>query len=455
MRPTSRRDFLKYSTRTIAALSSAATFSHTARGEHAKRDTANDKIVFGVIGLGGRGRDLSAGFARLDDAEVAYLCDVDLDRVGDFPDTIAREQGGRTPKVVQDMRRIYDDPDVDAVVIATCDHWHALAAVWACQAGKDVYVEKPPSHNIWEGRKMVEAARKYNRVVQAGTQNRSAPYIHEAAEYIRSGRLGEAPLVKVYNLKPGGPFRVPEDSPQPEGLDYDMYLGPAPSRPFNEAHFHSGWKKFWAYSGGDLADDGIHQLDIARLLVGDPAYPKAVNCSGGKLAFNDEREVPDTQVLSFEYENAVVTFELTQYTPYMQKTPDRIRMSDEFPAWRLNATRIEVYGSRGLMYVGRHGGGWQVVTSDERVKEQAPGRMENERHRRNFLECVRSREKPNADIEIGHLSAVMVHLGNIGVRLGGRRLVIDPQSERIVGDAEADALVKRVYRDPYVVPETV
>ena len=165
--------------------------------------------------------------------------------------------------------------------------------------------------------------------------------------------------------------------------------------------------------------------------------------------------MPDTQVLSFEYDDAIVTFELTQYTQYMQKTATHIRMSDEFPDWQLNATRIEIYGSRGLMYVGRHGGGWQVVTSNGRMADEGPGRMENEGHRENFLECVRSREKPNADIETGHLSAVMVHLGNIGSRLGGRRLVIEPQSESIVGDAEANALVKRTYREPYAVPESV
>lgn len=455
MKATSRRDFLKHSTRTIAALSSSAVLARTARAARGRRDKANDKVVFGVIGLGGRGRDHCGGFARHETAEVAYLCDVDLGRIGDYPEAVARMQGGRTPAVVQDMRRIFDDPGVDAVVIATCDHWHALAAIWACQAGKDVYVEKPPSHNIWEGRKIVEAARKYERVVQVGTQNRSAPYIRSAAEYLRSGKLGEAPLVKVYNVKPGGPFRLPEDSAQPDGVDYDMYLGPAPSRPFNQAHFHDGWKMFWDYSGGDLADDGIHQLDIARFLIGDPAYPKAVNCSGGNLAFKDDREVPDTQVLSFEYDDAIVTFELTQYTQYMQKTATHIRMSDEFPDWPLNATRIEIYGSRGLMYVGRHGGGWQVVASNGRIADEGPGRMENEGHRENFLECVRSREKPNADIETGHLSAVMVHLGNIGVRLGGRRLVIEPQSESIMGDAEANALVRRTYRAPYAVPESV
>jgi len=457
MKATSRREFLKTSARTFAAISSGAVLAQPGRAAQRQRDAANDKVVVGVIGLGGRGRDLSGGFARRDDTEVAYLCDVDLKRIGDLPDTIARAQGGRTPQVVQDMRRIYDDPDVDAVVIATCDHWHALASIWACQAGKDVYVEKPPSHNIWESRKVVEAARKYERVVQVGSQNRSAPYVYAAAEYIQSGELGDAYLVKVYNVKPGGPFRVPEDSPSPDGLDYDLYLGPAASRPFNQAHFHRGWKMFWDYSGGDLADDGYHQLDIARLLIGDPVYPNAVNCSGGKLVFNDDREVPDAQVLSFEYDNVLVTFELTQYTQYMQKTPGHIRMGDGFPDWPLNATRIEVYGSRGLMYLGRHGGGWQVVTSNGEIKDELPGRMENEGHRDNFIECVRSREKPNADIETGHLSAVMVHLGNIGVRLGGRRLVIDPQTETLVADAaaNADTLMRRTYREPYAVPETV
>jgi predicted dehydrogenase len=419
-----------------------------------KGKSPNEKIVMGVIGLGGRGRGHSRGFAYSDDCEIAYVCDVDEKRIGLHPKEINRVQD-KMPKAVTDMRRIFDDKDVDAVVVATCDHWHALATIWACQAGKDVYVEKPPSHNIWEGRKMVEAARNYDRVVQVGSQNRSAPYIHAAREYIASGAAGDVPLVKVYNLEGGGPFHCPPDSEAPEGLDYDMYLGPAPKRPFNGGHFHGGWKCFWAYGGGDLADDGIHQLDVARFLMGDRPHPKAVHASGGNFAFGDDREVPDTQVVTYEYDDAILTFELTQYAPYMAKTPGNIRATDAFPHWAQNSSRVEVYGTKQMMYVGRHGGGWQALTAEGKVVDQQYGRDATEEHRANFIQCVKERKRPNADIEIGHGSAVLVHLGNMGVRLGGRRMVFDGATESIPGDREAAALLTRDYRKPYVVPEKV
>ena len=196
-----RRGFLRRTAKTVVSLSAGASVLAKAR----RADAANDKIVVGLIGCGGRGRGHGRAFAQYPDTELTYCCDPDLERIGNFPSQIEHIQKKR-PEAVQDMRRIFDDKDVDAVVVATCDHWHALATVWACQAGKDVYVEKPASNNVWEGRKMVEAARKYERIVQTGTQNRSAPYVAEALEYIQSGELGDIPLLKVYNLKPGGPF---------------------------------------------------------------------------------------------------------------------------------------------------------------------------------------------------------------------------------------------------------
>ncbi|MCP4643693.1 MAG: Gfo/Idh/MocA family oxidoreductase [bacterium] len=446
-----RRSFLNRTATTFVAFGAAA---GTASAQRVRRDKANDKVVMGVVGLGGRGRGHSRGFAWREDCEVAYVCDVDEARVGRHPKEVERVQK-KKPKAVTDMRRIFDDKDVDAVVVATCDHWHGLATIWACQAGKDVYVEKPPSHNIWEGRKMVEAARKYECVVQVGSQNRSAPYVRAAREYIESGAAGDVPLVKVFNLEGGGPFTCPPDGEMPSGVDYDKYLGPAPMRPFNEAHFHGGWKNYWAYSGGDFADDGIHQLDVARLLMGDKPYPKTVHAMGGNMAFDDDREVPDTQVVSFEYDDAVMTFELSQFARYMAKTPGKVRATDAFPDWPQNSSRIEVYGTKQMLYVGRHGGGWQALTSEGKVVDQGYGRDATDAHRDNFIDCVRTRERPNADIEIGHQSAALVHLGNMGVRLGGRRIEYDGANEAIPGDPQAGALLKREYREPYVVPENV
>ena len=453
MHSVNRRQFLNQSARTFVSLAAGATL--LSKPGPARADAANDKIRVGCIGLGGRGRGHASYFARHQDTEVVYVCDVDeTGRVGRFPNEIERIQK-KAPKVISDLRRILEDKDVDAVVISTCDHWHALATIWACQAGKDVYVEKPASNNLWEGRKMVEAARKYGRIVQVGSQNRSAPYIREALDYIQSGALGDIPLIKVFNLEPGSPYTEPPNSETPKGVDYDLYLGPAPMRPYNRGHFHDGWKNYWAYSGGDLADDGVHQLDIARMLIGDKPYPKAVNASGGNLAFQDDREVPDTQVVSYEYDHCVMTFELTQFAPYMKKVPGNVRDSDLFPVWPETGSRIELYGTKEIMYLGRHGGGWQAMTTGLKVTAESYGREASDLHRENFIQCIRSRALPNADIEIGHQSAVLVHLGNLGVRLGGRRLVYDGPNETVLNDPEALPLLTREYREPYVVPEEV
>lgn len=444
-----RRAFIK---QTGTALAAAGVLARPR-----KADAANDRIVLGAIGLGGRGRGHARMFAYDDNVAVKYVCDVDDERIGSFPDQLERIQK-RPVKAVKDLRRILDDPEVDAVCVATCDHWHGPATVWACQAGKDVYVEKPASHNIWEGRKMVEAARKYGRVVQVGTQNRSAPYIHEARARIAAGEIGETPLVKVYNLKAGGPLHCRGEEDVPKGVDYDLYLGPAPMRPFNRCHFHDGWKHWWVYSGGDMADDGVHQLDIARMLLGDPKAPVAVSASGGKLAWPDAAgDVPDTQAVTFEFPGCVMTFELAEYMPYMMKTPGEVRDTGKLPHWPTNSTRIELYGKKELMYVGRHGGGWQVTQRGGKTGDEMPGRQTTPEHHQNFIECIRSRKKPNADIDIGHQSAILVHLGNIATALGGRRLEFNPETEQITNDAEANAhlLRKRSYRAGYEIPETV
>ena len=452
MEDISRRGFISKSAKSM--LTVAGGVAVAVLPGKARAVSANEKVIMAVIGTGGRGRDVSRQFVNRRDVEMAYVCDADEERIGSYPRQLERIQG-RAPRAVQDMRRVLDDKDVDAVLIATCDHWHGLATIWACQAGKDVYVEKPPCHNIWEGMRMVEAARKYNRVVQCGLQNRSAEFAHSAREYIQSGKLGDIPLVKVYNMKGGGAFTCPPDSERPKSVDYDLYLGPAPSRPFNRGHFHDGWKMWWAYGGGDMGDDGIHQLDLARFVLGDKPVPKVVTASGGRLAFQDDREVPDTQVVSFEYDRQLMTFELTEYAPYMIKESDEVRNGDKFPFWPTNATRIELYGTRGLMYLGRHGGGWQVITADGKETDKFYGRQANDEHRANFLDCVRTRNRPAADIEIGVTSNLLVHYGNMGVRAGGCRMVIDPQTLAVSGDDGANKFFKRDYREAYAVPEQV
>jgi len=447
MKAINRRMFLKNS---VSAGAVAAVVLSSARRSAA----ASDKIIVGVMGIRGRGDFLARAFAACPEVEVAYLSDVDSRLFEPRAKAVEAAQG-KKPKTVQDVRRILDDPEVDALVIATPDHWHALATIWACQAGKDVYVEKPASQNIWEGRKMVEAARKYGRIVQLGTQSRSAPYVRNAIEFIRAGKLGKVHMVRVLNMKTRGVLQEKPDEPIPEGVDYDMWLGPAPKRPYNANRFHGGcWNWFWDFSGGDIINDGVHQIDLARWAVGDD-YPKSVFTTGGIFHFKDGGETPDTQIVTYEYENLTMVFELTLWTPYMKKTPQEIRDSDRWPNWPFSATKVEVYGTDGFMYLGRHGGGWQSFGPDWEEGPYEYGRDPFRHHLENFLNCLRSREKPNADIETGHLSTLLCHLGNISHRAGNRKLVFDGTTESFVGDEDANRYLKREYRPPYVVPEKV
>jgi predicted dehydrogenase len=442
-----RRSFLRQSAKTIlgAALTSTAIPTHL-RG-------ANERVNFALVGCGGRGRMVARTFAE-QGGRATYLCDLHQDRIDETAELIRQVQQ-TAPRKTNDMRHVLDSKDVDAVVVATPDHWHALATILACQAHKDVYVEKPHSHNIWESHKMIAAARKYNRIVQVGTQNRSAPYNLAAREYIKSGKLGPIHLVKVYNLKPGAPFHLGDAGTKPEGFDWDAWLGAAPARPYHHDIFTIGWHKFWDFSGGDMADDGIHQIDMAMMLMADPPMPKAVSCSGGRLHHNDDAEVPDVQIATFDFHDFVMTFELTNYPSYMRKTTGTIRRTDTFPYWTQNATRLELYGSELMMTVGRHGGGWQVTTSGGKVVDQMYGRFPDAPHLKNFVESVKSRTRPNAEIETLHPACTMVHMGNIAHRVGNRKLRFDAAAHKFIDDDDANKLVKRTYREKYKVPENV
>ncbi len=448
MKPATRRRFLAKTGRVAAAGMTLSALTHgRVRG-------ANERVQVALVGCGGRGRLDMRGIATAG-ADIVQLCDLNNKRLDAASQFLADVQG-RKPKFVKDMRRVFDSNEVDAVIVATPDHWHAPASIMACQAGKDVYVEKPHSHNVWESRKLVEAARKYDRIVQVGTQNRSGAYNFSALEYVNSGKLGGVALVKVYNLKPGGPFYLGEPGQMPADFDWDAWLGPAPERAWYQNIYKHGWHKFWDYSGGDMADDGIHQLDLAMMLIGDPGLPKRVSCIGGRLFYkDDDAEVPDVQVVTCEYDDFVMTFELSGYPKYMRKTTATIRRNDEFPYWTQNATRIELYGSEQMMTVGRHGGGWQVTSSGGKVIEQVYGRPCDDEHWTNFIECVKSRKRPNADVETAHTACTLVHLSNIAHRVGNVSFEIDRKRQRIVGIDAANALLKREYRRGYEVPEKV
>lgn len=447
-----RRSFLSKSGRGVVGLAAG---SAAISALSAKRVSgANERVNVALIGCGGRGRMVLRNVIE-QGAEAAYVCDLHPERLEKGIEAALQVQA-RRPAATKDMRDVLDSKDVDAVVIATPDHWHAPATILACQAQKDVYVEKPQSHTIWESRKMIEAARKYKRIVQVGTQCRSAPYTMAGREYVKSGKLGGIHLVKVYNIKPGGPFNLGEAGSAPTGFDWDVWLGGAPLRPYHQNIFEVGWHKFWDFSGGDMADDGIHQIDLAVMLMGDPGMPAAASCSGGRLHYKgDDAEVPDVQVVTYDFDGLVMTFELTNYPRYMRKTSGTIRRNDEFPYWTQNATRVELYGSELMMTIGRHGGGWQVTTSGGKVVDQMYGRFPDDVHARNFLECIKSRQRPNADVEVIHTACTMVHMGNIGYRVGNKKLWFDGKAERFAGNDAANKLLKRRYRNKYEVPEQV
>ncbi len=451
-----RRSFLAQSKKAGLGLAAGITLLSDARSVRAT--PANEKIVLGLIGVGGRGPNLARGFNERSDCTIGAIADVRTELLDPRAAEIAKNQNGQSPAVYQDFRRILDDPSIDAVVIATPDHWHALATIWACQAGKDVYVEKPPTHNCWEGQKMIEAARKYNRIVQCGFQNRSAPYNIEAKKYIDDGKLGDIHLCRIYNQKPPwGNCPAVENSQTPEGLNWDMWNGPATEQPYNTSR-HKCWHHQWQYSGGDMANDASHQIDLARWLLG-VKYPKTVYSTGGRFAEQSAAQTPDTQIAVFDFEKLLVSFELTLFAPYILKTDRGVRDADMFPYWMQNSTRIEIYGTEGMMVVGRHGGGWQVFVRPKSrqpvIKDQMYGRFPDPDHKENFFQSIRSRKPPSSDIAEAHASALLIHYANISYRLDGHKLAIDPQTEHIRDNAEAMQLFQRSYRDPWVVPEQV
>jgi len=446
-----RREFVNASAKGSTALAAGASVLSLARP--APGGSANERVVLGLIGAGGRGSSLIQGMTQLENVETKYVCDVNAACGGGTIDNLEKLQG-YAPKRVVEMREVFDDRDVNAVVVATPEHWHALATVWACQAGMDVYVEKNISLTIWEGRKMIEAAQKYKRVVQCGTQNRSAPYGFPAREYLASGKLGRVVHVKMYNMLPGGSFRPQPDGDPPAGLDWDRWLGPAPERPFNPSRM--GWYDWWDYSGGgSMAGDASHVFDLARMVLGDPPHPKAVHCVGGRLAHDDACEIPDVQAVTYDFGQFTVTADVTSFPPYMKKSPGDVRYGDKFPFWPQNATRTEIYGTQGMMYLGRHGGGWQVLEADGKVVAQEYGYFPDKWHQPNFIDCVRSRQTPNGNLEQGHLSACLVHLANVAYRTGNERLEFDAQTETFVNNDRANDYLKPAYRKHYRIPDEV
>ncbi|MGV8094995.1 MAG: Gfo/Idh/MocA family protein [Mangrovibacterium sp.] len=416
---------------------------------------ANEKIVLGLIGAGGRGTSMILDFYRsCRGVEVKYICDVDASRGGHAINELGKMQGFR-PQRVEDMRRVYDDKDVDAVIIATPEHWHALSHIWACQAGKHVYVEKVISMSINEGEKMIEATNKYNRIVQCGTQNRSGDFAFSARDYIQSGKLGKIISVKSYCIFQGAkPWMMKEDSPVPQGLNWDMWLGPAHKVPYNVSR-HKAPYDWWEYSPGLQMAMANHVIDLARMVIGDPDDPQSVYSSGGRVLYDDKRNVPDFQAVTYDYKDFVMTLECGIFSSYMDKTKADVRFGKKFPNWRVDGTRIEIYGTQGLMYLGIMGGGWQVFDPNGNLRDQEYGYFPDENHQRNFIDCLRKGNTPNADIIQGHKSACLIHLANLAYRTGNRQLYYDAKEGQITNSPEANEISLGDYRAPYVIPDKI
>ncbi len=402
---------------------------------------ASDRINIAMIGVRGQGRHLTGKFAAQPDVDIRYLCDVD-ERVYEAAAKVVEEKKGKRPPLIADLRRVLDDKSVDAVVVATPDHWHAPATILACDAGKDVYVEKPASHNLREGRLMVEAARRNQRIVQLGTQSRSRPSTQRAIEIVQSGKIGKVLMAKAWDVQLRKDIGHKNDAPVPQGVDYDTWMGVSPAVPFNENRFHYTWHWNWNFGTGDIGNDGVHQMDIARWALG-VGLPTEVSGMGRKVFFDDDQQTPDTMNITYNYKDRVLMFEMRIWNPY--------GMDDQ-------ENGVAVYGSNGMVSIGRWGRQWGYKVFDDKGKlVMDESKQENDAdpaHPRNFLDSIRSRRAPNAEIEIGHTSSALCHLGNI-VAKTRRALKFDPATESIAGDAAANRILGREYRKHWATPKGV
>lgn len=393
--------------------------------------SANDRVRIAVIGVRGRGADLAGEFARNKGAEVVAVCDID-DASFSKPIQAVEKADAKAPRTEKDFRRLLDDKSIDAIAVAAPDHWHALMTVMGCQAGKDVYVEKPASHNIVEGRRMVEAARKYNRVVQLGTQRRSSTHIKEAIEYVKSGALGTVGMARAWIHQKRPSIGHGKPGPVPAGVDYAMWQGPAPDRPFMSNRFHYNWHWFWNWGTGECGNNGIHGVDVARWGL-DVDAPLTVLSGGGKYFFDDDQEVPDTQIVTWEFPKTCLVYEHRMWSTHGTE-------GDSFG--------IAFYGDKGTLIV--DGKGWRV---EDGPKAGGTSSGDQRLHVQNFLDCVHSRAKPHADIEIGHLSTRLCLMANIAHRVG-RKLTFDAGQEAFT-DPEANKLLSREYSQRFEMPSQV
>jgi len=417
----SRRKFLKTTAAGIAT--SSVLLSGSRRGLAAP----SDRVRMAVIGVGGQGSGHAEGWAEMKECELVAVCDVDPKHRNE----VAKDTNS---KPVADYRRVLDDKSIDAISIATPDHWHAPVALAALVAGKHVYVEKPCCHNIREGQLLVKAAKQFGKCVQHGTQYRGDNDAIEGIRQLHTGIIGEVLLAKAINHQQRGKIGRAKVEDPPAGVDYDLWLGPAPVKPFTKNRWHYKWHWFWDYGTGDMGNDGIHQVDVARWgMGGDDKFPKSAIVAGGQLWYDDDHETPDTQTVTFEYEKGYVMYEMRLWTDYKMEGHDN---------------GVVFYGTDGKMEIGRRG--CHVIKNGDSKKIEGKG---SPGIRRNYIDCIKANDpsKLLAPIDEGFASAALCHIGNIGVRLGGGKFVYDPEQGKFVGrgSQRANKYLSREYRKGY------
>jgi predicted dehydrogenase len=430
MSPTTRRRFVQQS----ATLGLGLSF---ATGLSGADFAANDKISVACIGVRGRGNGVMQSFAAEPDCEITHICDV-REAIRQQRGAEMKAKTGRMPKLVKDYRTLLNDKSIDVFMVATPDHWHALLTIDGCLAGKDVYVEKPASHNILEGKTAVAAARKHDRMVQMGTQIRSAPFLREAVDYVKSGAMGKVIYGKAWETNRNSAVHLPPDSDPPTGIDYEIWQGPAPERKFNKSIVGGSWRWLFDYGTGDLGNDGVHRIDYCRHVMGLADMPEAICCSGGKFFFEDDQQWPDTMLINYEYPGKVLQYEMRLWSG------PKLFGAGEGAA---------VYGENGWMLLSNSS--WKAYDADGKLVKQGSSDVGQQAHIRNFLDAVRSRKRDSLNQEIysGHVSSAMCHAGNISWRTG-KKLRFDAKTETF-DDKEANQYLGREHRKGFELPDIV
>ena len=423
---------------------------------------ANDRVRVAVIGIRKMGKGHISGYADLKNVEVAALCDVDENLFAERVKTRLTDKGKPSPKLYTDIRKLLENKDIDAVVIATPNHWHALAAIWAIQAGKHVSVEKPCCHNFFEGQQLVKAAKKYKVMVQDGAEQRSNPCSQSMAKFLDAGGLGEVYLAKGLCYKWRNTIGRKPDEPVPAGVNYDLWLGPAPKRAFSRNRFHYEWHWNWDYGNGDMGNQGAHEMDIARWGLG-VKLPTRVCAMGGHFMFDDDQNTPNTLMAAFEFGNEkgggdkkkILQFETRHWISNREDGMWMKKDADSETGYMISGSNTVgnlFYGSKG--YMAKDATKWQTYMGKKR--EPGASGSGGGNHNQNFIDAIRHGDpsKFNKSIEEGFYSCALIHLGNISYRLG-RSLDFDPVKQRFINDDEANAMLTRDYRKPFVVPEKV